>query len=449
MKGAKQRIRAASELYGALLDRKRYARIFSTIEARVEKDRRYGNSFALYEELDLRWVLSRRRQVLRWVLGGVKRREYQVSPARETLSRIGEKERIFYRLEWPDRLLQMVLAQAVAECCDDHFHPRLFSYRKGRGAVQAARLAARFARSQPSESVFVLKRDVKSYGDRVPQDKLFDILHTFLKEADPFVRALLRQFIAFRYIGIDGAEHLKSVGLPTGMPLNCVLENVYMTPVDQALGGIPGVSYMRYGDDLWLSTRSLETARRLRDLLNDLAIEWDLLWHPDKSYDLCFERCDMDRSTCADFQAVPHVLHLGVSINRRGHIDIPPERLARWRKDLKPVLRRANLIARRLGLEGEERLRHIVHFANQFLNSIDGRFAKMDYLLTVVTHDQRFIEIDRWVAQSVLAAYYGRFSRCNFRRTPYSVLKRLGLESLYQRRQEMFAKAARRAKLRR
>ena len=439
-----RRVGAPSGLYAALRERVRYQRVWAMLEKKTMDNRRYAASFALHEELDLRWILENRGHVVHWLLNRVRQRSHVVSPACESVCRIGEKERILYRMEWPDRVLQTVLAQALSECWEGRFHPRLFSYRKGRSAVQAARLAARFVRGKVPGPVYVLKRDVKSYGDRIPHGKLFELLDQYLAGVDPFVRDLIRQFIAFPYRGVNGEDHVKAEGLPTGMPLNCVLENLYLSPVDDAMGNEPGVSYMRYGDDIWLSTASIETARRMRERLDNLAAEWSLTWHREKSFDFCLAPEGPSKEVASDFLLVRQIPHLGVVINRDGHIDIPPQKLQLWRKELKSVLRRANAIARRLGLEGDDRVRHVVLYANQFLDSSGGRFPKMDYLLTVVTHDQRFIEIDRWVAQSVLAAFYGRFSKVNFRKTPFGVLKKHGLKSLYLRRQAMYIKAAHR-----
>ena len=438
------RIQSPSELGASLTDRARYRNVFQALETRAQDDRRYERSHALHEEMDLRWVLDNRRRVLGWVLERLRRQDYVVSPARESECRIGEKKRLLYRLEWPDRIVQAVLAQALAECWEGTFHSRLFSYRKGRSAVQAARMAARFVRAHAPGPVYVLKRDVKSYGDSIPHEPLFQRLEETLAGADAFTCDLIRQFIAFRYSDAEGKHFVKHKGLPTGMPLNCVLENIYLAPMDEEIGREPGVSYMRYGDDIWVSTTSIETARKMRKRLDEMCAELGLAWHKEKSFDFRLAAGSRPEGEDEEFLSAPRILHLGVAIDRDGHIDIPPEKLKRWRKELKVALSRADYIGRRLGLDREQRVRHVVHFANQFMESRSGAFPKMDYLLTVVTHDQRFIEIDRWVAQTVQAACTGRFSKSNFRKIPYRMLKECGLKSLYLRRQEMYARAHRR-----
>lgn len=445
-RAARRSVTHPGELHAALLDRSRYRRVFARLEKRAAESSRHALSHANHPELDLRWILQNRRLVTRWLLRKVGRRSYAVSPAREASCLIEGKERLLYRLEWPDRILQTVLAQALSECLESVFHDRLFSYRKGRSAVQAARRAARFVRSLAPTPVYVLKRDVKSYGDSIPHERLFALLDEALDGADPFVTDLVRQFIAFRYVGLDGQKHVKEQGLPTGMPLNCVLENLYLSPLDTALGSEPGVSYMRYGDDIWAATASRDTACSARDRLNELCRDFGLSWHAEKSFDYCLFAGDPPASDDEEFRAVTRIPHLGIVIDRNGHIDIPAEKLRTWRDQLKLVLRRAEYVARRLRLGPRERVRQLVHFANRFMDSTDGRFPKMDYLLTVVTQDRRFIEIDRWVAEALLAACHGRFSRTNFRRTPFRTLKQHGLTSLYLRRKDLFAKSARRGR---
>ncbi len=434
-------------LADALLDRRRYDAVFDRLERRAAESSRLRFSYANHPELTLAWVLDRRAFVLKWMLGKLHSGSYQVYPARESMCEIAGKRRVLYRLEWPDRILQTVLAQVLSECWDDGFSDSLFSYRKGRSAMMAVQRAARFVRCQPPGPVYVLKRDVKSYGDSIPHDRLFMTVQSRLTGADSGIIALVRQFVVFDYVSLEGQTLTKTHGLPTGMPLNCVLENVYLEPLDARMSSLPGVSYMRYGDDVWLATTDPGTAVKARQEMNEAITERALAWHPDKCLDLV-----LDRGVVADapegFAAASRLPHLGVVINRHGHIDIPPEKLRAWRIEFKKVLHRASYMARRLRFSREEKLRQLVRFANRFLVSRSRHIPRLDYLLAVVTDDQRFIDIDRWVAETILAVHHGRYARANFRKTPYLRLKELGLHSLYLRRQDLYRKAAKRARAR-
>jgi len=440
-------VQRPDDVYRALCDPLRYKKIFALLEKRFERSPRQQNTFANHEELDLRWILRRRKLVSRWILRGMRNRDHQVSPAREIKCRVGGKERLFYRLEWPDRILQTVLSSLLAEYWDPIFSPNLYSYRKGFSAPQAVRKAARWLKSTEGQSAYVLKRDVKSYGDSIPHDRLITLVEENLRGVDPFVLQLVRQFVAFRYVGLDQRTRSKEEGLPTGMPLNCVLENLYLTPLDHAMSSCPDIFYTRYGDDIWVSSRTRQAADSAREQLEASARDARLHWHPEKCADFVLAtRAKTHEAGVPEWQQVERVPHLGIDITPAGRIVIPPDKLKAWRLQLKQVLKRADFFGRRLGLSLRERIRQLVKFTTRYLNTRTAGFPKIDYLLTVVTDDADFIDLDRWVAQTILSVCYGRFSKANFRRTPYRQLREDGLPSLFLRRKEMLSRNRRRRK---
>ena len=132
-----------------------------------------------------------------------------------------------------------------------------------------------------------------------------------------------------------------------------------------------------------------------------------------------------------------------MSITADGTVVIPREKMVVWRKQLKQILKRADYRSRLMEFDERTRLRQLIYFANKFFFDQNLRFRKIDYLLTIVTKENYFIELDRWVAMVILSVLYGRFSKTNFRRTPFKVLKKEGLESLYMRRKGMMKRRGR------
>jgi len=290
------------ELFTALLDKRRYKRVFDMFRQCVKKDIHRNFSYANHPELTLHWILSHEKIVTKWILKNVRKKKYTVSPAKEISVIFDKKERLLYRLEWPDRILQTVLAEALSELWDRQFSDKLFSFRKGYSVWQAVGLAVKYVRKNNNSSLYVLKRDVKSYGDSISHKILFQQIEKYLPNVDPFIIDLIEQFIKYDYVGIDGGNHRKTVGLPTGMPLNCVLENLFMKPMDDAMLNRysvisnrysveepPRISYMRYGDDVWVASRDYETIRNAKNKLDEICLELELKWNEEKCGDYLLE----------------------------------------------------------------------------------------------------------------------------------------------------------------
>ena len=379
----------------------------------------------------------------------MKQKRYSVSPAREGPFRIDSKERLLYRFEWPDRIAQAVLSEVLCEVWERAFSDCLFSFRKGKSVWQAVGAAVKCVRRRGASPLYVIKRDVKSYGDSIPHDILFCAIEENLPGIDAFATGLIRRFIQFQYVSTDGETRVKNVGLPTGTALNCVLENLYLLPVDNALRGMGGVSYMRYGDDIWAAAKDRKTATTMDARMDDIRAELGLLWNEEKggNYVLLGKRPTPNvqgpTSKADEFTEVDKIPHLGVAIHADGRVAIPAEKARAWRRGLKRILGRADYRSRLMGFGERERLRQLIHFANRFFTDRNLRFRKIDYLLTVVTKDEYFIELDRCVAQVVLSVLHGKFTKANFRKTPFRVLKEEGLESLYLRRRKMWMRKRR------
>jgi len=436
-------VREPAALGSALADPRRLDAAFSALDQRLRTGYR-RHIAANHPELTLDWILNHRRAVRGWIMPRIRACTYRVSPARMTRCLIGGKERALFRFEWPDMLVQMVLATALAECAEARLHPSLFSYRKGRSVQQAVATALAGIAPHKGVPVYVLRRDVKSYGDSVPHDVLFTLLDEWLAPADAFIRGLIRQFVSFDFLDPAGVLCRRTQGLPTGTALNCVLENIYLSPMDTAAACVPGVTYVRYGDDLWASSTDKDAIADAGKRMDLVCAELGLCWHRTKSEDVVLRmpgtRVDVSPPLPEPFQPARRVDHLGVSLLASGAVGVPAARVRLWRSQLRAVLRCVDRRTRAMGFSRQARLASLVRCANQFIAGGDPRVAHITHLLTMVTDARFFIELDQWVAELILAVLYGSFRRSHFRKTRYAVLKGLGLVSLHLLRQAMLRK---------
>jgi len=443
------------DLYKALLDKRRYRYVFDLLRSKEKKQNYRKYSYANHPELTLYWILSNERLVTKWILKHIKQKSYCVSVARETEALLGNlirKKRILYRLEWPDRILQMVLAETLSELLEKKFSNSLFSYRKGRSALQAIDFLRNYIKTKQSNPLFILKRDVKSYGDIIQHKPLLELIYKLLPDTDSFVLKLLHQFIKFDTISKNNKLYKKKCGLPTGMPINCILENIFLMPMDNVINKMPEVFYMRYGDDILAISTSynkiIEVRKKMDIILNKLGLYWNnkkcdnyIMVKNKHEYIKRYNKIDQ-----IEFTIVDKITQLGVSVNYIGNVNIAPDKISIIRKQLKYILNRANYQARSINFNNEERLKYLIFFANTFFadNEVLFRKIEMTYFLSVVTTDRFVIEFDKWVAMCILSVFYGRFSKTNFRKTPYKKLRNLSLKSLYIRRRKIKMKMRKR-----
>jgi hypothetical protein len=96
-------------------------------------------------------------------------------------------------------------------------------------------------------------RDIKSYGDTIDCERGGKLWNDVLRLLTPveresnFILDLLE-----RLLMPEVTVHPRPIGVPTGSPLVPLIENLYLSPQDQALSTIPGALYLRYGDDCLL-----------------------------------------------------------------------------------------------------------------------------------------------------------------------------------------------------
>jgi hypothetical protein len=247
-----------------LFNKRRYDAVFESLLSRATESPRLFQSAPVYPELSLLWTLRNKDLVLKNLFTSLRKGELLLSP--QTLVKIKtDKVRDIYQANWPERILLMVMANILKERTDALVGPNVYSFRKGRGPWTALRALSEYVaesrRRHPRLPVTVLKRDIKKYGDTIPQDKLFaQLLERSDLSADSIFFELLKQGVRVTFATKERPDAQASLrlGIPSGSPLVPPLENFYLVPLDETLGKIPDLFYGRYGDD-FVCASALET----------------------------------------------------------------------------------------------------------------------------------------------------------------------------------------------
>lgn len=170
-----------------------------------------------------------------------------------------KKWRRVYDISLTDRLLQEIWVDILNSSLETHLTHQCYAYRKGKFFFSAIRECAAFIRKHKKDGhvdLYILRSDIANYFDSIPvhaKSVLWPSLQNLISKsfAEPlpeyywqFLVALLRPVIV-----VDDLLRQNIVGIPTGTPLSAPIANLYLHPLDEYLGSIPGGYYCRYGDD--------------------------------------------------------------------------------------------------------------------------------------------------------------------------------------------------------
>lgn len=294
--------------------------------------------------------------------------EFGPMHAREAWIR-GEKRTLFVATPLEEIVLG-ALASGVSELLEGYLSPRVYSYRRGRSALRAvedwlAYLRAHRARSSDRRNwgVYVLRRDVRGYGDAIPSgaDSAFwpmlsEVLARAGSTPTPAQAAWLREAFRPKVADASGAGAPTARGIPTGSPVQPAACNLYLTPIDRTLESIPGAFYARYGDDMLFAHPDpncvADCARELDAGCAALGLEWS----SSKCATLYFNLAGRNPPDAhAAFKGAAALDYLGMRIDFRGVIGLKRDKSRRLLRDLALRLQHSGALLRELGTPDLER----------------------------------------------------------------------------------------------
>ncbi len=170
----------------------------------------------------------------------------------------GENGRPLAILTVADRVVLRAVGSLLAEVVEPQLSPVACGYRPGRSALDAVRAVEQWIRAG---RVWILRADVEKFFEHIDHERLFEALAPVVP--DEPLRRLIRQ--ALRAQVLDGGALVDPTeGIAQGSPLSPVLSNIYLTPLDRALEGLP-VGAVRYSDDICIAAADRETVATARD----------------------------------------------------------------------------------------------------------------------------------------------------------------------------------------
>lgn len=196
------------------------------------------------------------------------------------------------------KLLKASLEETLSPCC--------YGYRTGRSASLAVKRIRTLMRKG---WIFAYESDIRKFFDRVPHERLIEILRERLPEWDPRAMNVLVQFVKSKYIKADNFDskgrlpkgvrwreiaEKRTQGLPQGGALSGFLTNLYLAKFDEEFQNNPSVRMFRYADDFVILGRDEAAVKAAKVLAENSLIHSGLELHPDKSHFLKLKKQPLD-----------------------------------------------------------------------------------------------------------------------------------------------------------
>ena len=189
-----------------------------------------------------------------------------------------QRKRLIYRFGLEEKMLMQYLAYVLHDF-DHIYEDSVFSFRLGRHIAQ---IFNDIRKKNLSNTHWVLKTDIHSYGDNVQPEILADMLDDLFKEEDPVLCSFFRKLLTRGQYYWGGKLEEGSTGALSGCPLTTFFENVYLRDIDKYIIS-ESTYYCRYADDIAVFVESQEKAQEIYEHVNQLFSERGLEFNVDKT----------------------------------------------------------------------------------------------------------------------------------------------------------------------
>ena len=304
-------------------------------------------------------------------------------------------------------MVQQVVVQVLEPIFEADFSSHSHGFRPGRSTFSALRELYGQVRGG---HVYIVDVDIEKFFDEIPHEPLIEAVAE--RVADGSVLQLVRLFL--EALIQDGYRLVRpKAGTPQGGVVSPLLANIYLARLDRVLEA-EGVSFVRYADDVRLSSRTPSGARqaltRIAEVLQGLGLRLS----------------ERKTKLVTAYQGVDFLGYRLVV--QKGHLNvyISPRALERFREEVRRLTRRT----------AGKSLRALVFRLDRYLRGW-GEYFKRAQVAGV------FDRFDRWILRRLRAFVARRWRNGLWRRYPDRYFwVHLNLTRLYRLRQDFLRELA-------
>jgi len=337
------------------------------------------------------------------------------------------KTRNVYISTWRDKIVDSMLNTELNRALDHIQSPNSYAYRLKNSGVDICQtnIANLLFSHKKNEPIYIVKRDISNYYPSIDKDILMEILSRYIDKND-YLYSLLKARVYFS--SEFGGESLKNEpGVPFGSPLSCFLANMFLIDLDNSIDKLP-VHYFRYADDILIFSNNPDDALNANVAMDKCIQKLGLSYKPSHLLNYSFN------ANHEKFNNVNSFKHLGLLFKSDHKIGIAREKVRKILNIFKRAIKRKEgAISRYKTPISKAKL--IIDQINTTINDNIRPVAVIDYYLKHMTDEKQLRDIDRMVAELVLATATDRgYKKSNFKIIPYKKLREMGLISLCHRK---------------
>lgn len=290
---------------------------------------------------------------------------FQPSPLVPKIISNKGKERVIYPLSAIDNIVQGVLYEICLQLALPKISQQVHSYIPGRSTRTAIHqftdYLKKINRTDPKKDIFVFRTDIRKYTDSIPLDSnsyVWQLMRelvnktSFDESIKPAVMALVQAFIRPNIKTNSGEVFQNFIGLPTGVPLTTIVANLYLADMDRALEALPGILYLRYGDDIVMAHSDPQVILQAEQIYDEHLNKLKLIRHPEKDQRIYFTRCGKAHAD-SQWQAAQSIDYIGFSVNRCGQKSISMSRRHRLKILVKERIKNTHALIKHLELSAQ------------------------------------------------------------------------------------------------
>ena len=361
----------------------------------------------------------------------LRRQDFHFREGIEVQYNFNRKHRTIYLFPWEERIVDVLLYNMLNRYFHSAFSNHSYAYRHRDFGVDFCQRNIRKSLTRMGNCVYGFKRDIKDYFPSIDHEILIEALKEWV-EPDDYLFELLTQRITYK-VKTDDGERIAERGVPFGTAIACFFANLYLTPLDNKMNAIKGLSYFRYADDMLVFSPDRDKALEAMEIFDTSLEKLKLQSKPSHHKDFYFSN-DNDGKNDDVFEQIEKFRHLGLEFRADGSVGLSRDKFRKIRNLFRFAFRRAKRKFRRL-VKPEKRAALAVELSRDVIERGFRSIAIIDYYLKHVDDEDQLCRLDRWLAEEVLAiAFQNGHKKGNFRKMSFKQLRAMGLPSLRHRR---------------
>ncbi len=419
---------------------KNFLAVIAHLKSKKSSKPRILQSAPIEKSMSLGWCVNNQDLLVDYYLQNLKKKTYQPQ-LRVKKTIFIDKERTIYNINWVDKIMDYALTKLFFEVSEDIFSKQLFSYRKTFSNKKAVKSLCKYIQKNQDSSIYIAKRDIKSYYDNINSKILITQLKENFGEQQPYFWKLVESFLQPTYYDPErDLEEQLAIGIPTGACLSNFAANFYLQDLDHLAANNLDF-YVRYGDDIIFADQNREKLNFILAKYQEQIKQRELKFHPDKEV---FIKCGQELSSKEElpYQTKRTFDYLGYQINDQGLIFLKSYKFKKLKKDIKSRLFNAYRKYHKLGLTKEMQYQNLIRDLNFTLKDLNY-YKNYNDLILFATDKKRIEEFDIWIAETIIALVENCSRSSAFRKVPYRQIREAGLfsvlnyKNIYPRKHEI------------